>query len=72
MGVDSRTVEAIWQLLKDPKRLEVLNNALEDPKRAVESLDLLIRSENTSEASRKRYQDLRNSLEDYMLDAGRK
>jgi len=65
--------EAIMQLArKGPKMLEMLTQALDNPRRAIEALDLLIRADTTSSESRKRYQDLRNSLETFAVEEQRK
>lgn len=54
------------QIISDPKRRDVLFQVLADPNRALDSLDLLIRSPSTSTESRKNYIGVRNALEAYL------
>lgn len=56
------------EVVKDPRRLEVFLRVMNNPRGALESLDLLIRNPATSEESRRRYQGVRNALEDFMLE----
>lgn len=66
--VQDETARLLAQLAQqDPKRLGLLAQVLCDPRRAIESLDLLIRSPGLSEESRERYRGLRNSLEDFAV-----
>jgi hypothetical protein len=63
-----RTVELIAALAKDPERLALVVKVLENPRRGLDSLDLLIRNPRTPLASRQQYQALRASLEAYVLE----
>lgn len=54
--------------LSDPKTLNILVTILSNPKRGIETLDILIRSPNTSAESRERYRSLRAAVENWAIE----
>ena len=64
------TADLLVRLSTDPKRMDVLVRALDDPRKAIESLDILIRDKATTPESRVRYQELRSALEAFFMETG--
>jgi len=56
------------QIEAKPGAASLLATILQNPRRGIETLDLLIRSPGISEESRKNYQGVRAALEDYFVE----